>query len=62
MNISVVLIKNDRLYHASADRGTEISFGSGKKIQYQPMTFFLPKSQYKSILILLMYLRKSIMG
>lgn len=31
MNVSVVLLKNDHLYHASADRGTEISFGSGKK-------------------------------
>ena len=31
MNVSVVLLKNDRLYYASADRGSEISFGSGKK-------------------------------
>ena len=39
MNVSVVLLKNDRLYRASADRGTEITFGSGKKDTVQVADF-----------------------
>ena len=31
MSITVVLLINDRIYYASADRGGEITFGSGKK-------------------------------
>ena len=39
MNVSVVLLKNDRLYRASADRGAEITFGSGKKDTVQVADF-----------------------
>ena len=39
MNVSIVLLRNDRLYYASADRGSEITFGSGKKDTVQVADF-----------------------
>ena len=35
MKITIVLLNQDNIYHYSADRGQEISFGSGKKDNVQ---------------------------
>ena len=39
MKITIVLLNQDNIYHYSADRGQEISFGSGKKDNVQISSF-----------------------